>query len=96
MATTQTDTIRVIAYREADMWVAQCLEYDISAQGSDFQTTMRRLTATVHCEADYTSKKHGKAFATIGSAPETFFHMFDAAEGEAMRAAENMALKIAA
>lgn len=96
MANTESNTIRVIAYREGDMWVAQCLEHDISAQGADFQTVMRRLAATLHCEADYTKEKHGEAFATIDAAPETFFHMFEAAEGEALRAAENMELKIAA
>lgn len=96
MTTTNTETIRVIAFREADMWVAQCLEYDISAQGVDFPTVVRRLSATLGCEADYTTKKHGKAFATIDPAPETFFNMFDAIECEAMLGADNMALKIAA
>jgi hypothetical protein len=96
MAKTNPDTIRVIAYREPDSWVAQCLEYDISSQGADFQTAMARLQATVNCEADYTRRKHGEAFKSIGPAPRIFFDMFEAADGEAMRASENMELKIAA
>ena len=94
MTTTTTESIRVIAFREGDTWVAQCLEHDISAQGHDFQTVVRRLTATVNCESQYTIKKHGVEFATIDPAPRTFFDMFDAA-GESLRS-DNMEYKIAA
>jgi len=94
MTTKNTETIRVIAYREADMWVAQCLEHDISAQGCDFETCMRRLTATVNAEAEYTLKNHGSEFASIDRAPKTYFDMFEAV-GESLRA-DNMELKIAA
>lgn len=94
MTTTTSESIRVVAFREGDMWVAQCLEHDISAQGCDFQTAMRRLTATVNCESQYTLKNHGAEFATIDPAPEVFFAMFDAA-GDSLRA-DNMEYKIAA
>lgn len=95
MTTNNTETIRVIAYREDEMWVAQCLEYDISAQGHSFQACMRRLTATVNAESEYTLKRHGSEFATIDSAPQTYFDMFEAAMGESLRA-DNMEWKIAA
>lgn len=95
MTTTTTETIRVIAFREADAWVAQCLEHDISAQGSDFPTCMRRLTATLNAESAYTMKEHGEEFATIDPAPKTFFDMFEDAMGESLRA-DNMEWKIAA
>jgi hypothetical protein len=94
MATTNTDSIRVIAYREGGVWVAQCIEHDIAAQGADFQTAMRRLTATVNAECEHTLEKHGQRFANIDPAPKKFEHMFDAAEQSLQ--ARNMEWRIAA
>lgn len=94
MATTNKDSIRVIAYREGDAWIAQCLEHDISAQGADFQSAMRRLTATVNAECRYTLEKHGEEFANIDPAPKQFERMFDAIEQSLQ--AEKMELRIAA
>lgn len=94
MSTGKHDTIRVIAYREGEAWVAQCVEYDISAQGADFDTAMRRLTGTVNAECDYTREKHGKEFAGIDAAPAVFAEWFDAAH-QSLRT-DNMELRIAA
>lgn len=94
MTDTNKSGIRVIAYRDGDVWVAQCLEYDISAQGADFQTAMRRLTATVNIECQHTRRTHGEAFASIEPAPEHFERMFEAAEQSL--ASENMEWRIAA
>jgi hypothetical protein len=80
MATTNPDTIRVIAYREGEAWVAQCLEYDIHAQGADFQAAMRRVTAAVNAECHYTLEKHGEAFKSIDPAPTVFHEMFEATD----------------
>jgi hypothetical protein len=95
MSTVNRESIRVIVYREGDAWVAQCIEHDISAQGCDFQTAMRRLTATVNAESSYTVKKHGKEFASIDPAPKIFADMFEAGE-QSLIAAENLELRIAA
>lgn len=94
MATTNTDVIRVIAYREDDAWIAQCLEHDIAAQGASFRDAMRRLTATVNLECEYTLEKHGEAFANIDPAPEKFEQMFAACEHSLQ--SENLEWRIAA
>ena len=78
MSTDNHDTIRVVVYREDEAWIAQCVEYDICAQGKDFDTAMRRLIGTVNAECDYTLKKHGKEFAGIGPAPSVFADKFEA------------------
>ena len=83
MATTNPPSIRVVAYRDGDVWVAQCLEYDIHAQGADYQTAMRRLTAAVNAECDYTREKYGEEFKSIDRAPKLFEEMFQAA-GESL------------
>jgi hypothetical protein len=94
MATTNSEAIRVIAFREGDKWIAQCLEYDISAQGVAFQDAMRRLTLTVNAEFEYTREKHGEAFANIAPAPEEFEAMF--ATIELSLQSDNLEWKIAA
>jgi hypothetical protein len=94
MATTNRESMRVIAYRDGEAWVAQCIEHDISAQGCDFQTAMRRLIATVNAESKYTLENHGKEFATIDPAPPVFAAMFDAADQSLQN--DNMEWRIAA
>jgi hypothetical protein len=56
---------------------------------------MRRLTATVNCESDYTVRKHGVEFATIDPAPQILFDLFETGSGESLHA-DNMEWKIAA
>ena len=94
MTTCEHDTIRVIAYREADAWVAQCIEYDICAHGDDFDTAMRRLTGTVNAECRHTMEKHGKVFEGIDPAPAIYADWFDAAHQTLHT--DNMELRIAA
>ncbi|MGN6356078.1 MAG: hypothetical protein ACTHLU_01190 [Novosphingobium sp.] len=94
MNTTTSDPLRVIAYREGDAWVAQVVEYDIAAQGCDFETAMRRLRATVRAECKHTRAKHGTDFAGIGPAPAVFAEWFDAAHQSLMT--DHLELRIAA
>ena len=94
MTTCEHDTIRVIAYREGEAWIAQCIEYDICAQGTDFDTAMRRLVGTVNAECRHTLDKHGKEFAGIDPAPPVFADLFEA--GHQSLRTDNMELRIAA
>lgn len=75
-------SIRVIAYRDGDSWVAQCLEYDISAQGSDFDTAMQRLEIVVNAQCEYTQREYGQAFARIDPAPQAFTARWDRMAGD--------------
>lgn len=88
------DTIRVVVYRDCEAWIAQCVEYDICAQGSDFDTAMRRLIGTVNAECKYTLEKFGKEFAGIGPAPAVFADKFEA--GHQPLRTNGMELRIAA
>ena len=94
MSTEAHDVIRVVVYRDDEAWIAQCVEYDICAQGSDFDTAMRRLIGTVNAECDYTLKKHGKEFAGIEPAPSVFADKFEA--GTQSLRTDGMELRIAA
>jgi hypothetical protein len=68
-----TNPIRIIAYTENGMWVGQCLEHDIGAQGATEEEMLERLDAVLHAELEYTTKTHGEAFANIEPAPQFFF-----------------------
>lgn len=74
---TQTDTIRVIVFKEDGQWVAQCLEFDISAQADDLDTLSERLVVTLKAEIRESLERHGKPFAGIDPAPKRFHMMWD-------------------
>jgi hypothetical protein len=77
MATGSVETIRVIAFQDSGMWVAQCLEYDIGAQAADLDTLRDRLEATLRAEYLESMERHKKPFAGIGPAPDRFHRMWD-------------------
>lgn len=52
--------IRAIVYREGDVYVAQCIEYDIATQASDIETLLDRLELTIEAEFE-ACEEAGKA-----------------------------------
>ena len=72
---TFTDTIRVIMFRDGDMWVAQCLEYDIGVQAEDIDTLSDRLKVVLKTE--FRVSADGKPFDGIEPAPERFQQMWE-------------------
>ena len=95
MTETTTESLRVVAFREGDQWVAQCLEYDIQAQGSSFQCATRRLRGAVTSEMRYTHDKFGAPFEGIDPAPELYHDLFNSAD-QPMQADDNVEMRIAA
>ena len=71
------ETLRVVVFQDNGMWVAQCLEHDIGAQGADFDTLMARLEVTVKAELKESLEKHGQPFKGIAPAPERFQQMWE-------------------
>jgi hypothetical protein len=72
--------LRVVAFREGDAWIAQCVDYDLSVQGADLAQVKRRMTALIKLEADFTTKNSGECFAGLEPAPDYFQAMFEQAE----------------
>lgn len=70
-------TIRVIVFKDADLWVAQCIEHDIGAQAPDVDTLMARLQVVMSAELKESLDKHKVPFAGIEPAPERFSLMWD-------------------
>lgn len=42
--------VRVVVFREEDMYVAQCLEFDIATQAHDIEGVLDRLDLTIEAE----------------------------------------------
>jgi hypothetical protein len=72
--------LRVVAFREGDCWIAQCVEYDLCVQGNDIAQAKRRMEALIRLEAQHTLEQNGELFAGIDPAPDYFASMFDGAE----------------
>lgn len=73
------DQIRIVVFKEGDVWVAQCLEYDICTQAPTTKSLRRRINATIDAERDYSLKHKREPFAGIGKAPKHFFDMWEKA-----------------
>jgi hypothetical protein len=73
----ESDGIRAVIFQDGDLWVAQCLEYDIGAQAHDLDTVRRRLGLAIEIEQRTSMEVHGKEFAGIDRAPTCFFEMWE-------------------
>jgi hypothetical protein len=70
-------TIRAVIFQDGNIWVAQCLEYDIGAQAPDPETVRLRLEAAIEIERRTSIEVHGSEFAGIDPAPTRFFRMWE-------------------
>lgn len=69
--------LRVLICHEYGWVVAQCLEYDVCAQGKTVHDALTHLTlALVELERD-SLQQHGQAFAHTKPAPEKFHAMWN-------------------
>ena len=82
-----TEHLRVIVLREADQWVAQCLEYDIGAQAEGLDELHERFMMTLDVERRVSLERNGKAFAGIDPAPK-YYHDLWANCAKGFRASE--------
>ena len=73
----ELEHLRVIVYREGDVYVAQCLEHDIATQGPDIPAALERLDLTIDAECAISKEAGGKAFDRIPSAPNYFHTLWD-------------------
>lgn len=64
--------IRFVAFREGELWVAQCLEFDIGAQANSRQEIQRRIPAVLQCEVKEGKARYGAPFSGLDVAPPHF------------------------
>jgi hypothetical protein len=73
-------TVNVLAFRESDFWVAQCLEYDISARSDTLAKAMTALRRAFAANLAANRELGRKALEGIPPAPLRFRQMFESAE----------------
>jgi hypothetical protein len=69
--------IRAILFRDGDLWVGQCIEYDIGAQAKTLTELHKKLELTVMLDLQESVKRHGVPFKGIQPAPSYFADMWD-------------------
>ena len=69
--------LRVVVFQEDGYWVAQCIEYDIGAQGKTFRDMTMHFALTAALDLDESVNRHGELFAGIDPAPAYFEKMWE-------------------
>ena len=69
--------VRVVVFREEDMYVAQCLEFDIATQAPDIEGVLDRLDLTIEAECQMSKEATGEPFSGIPPAPVYFHHLWE-------------------
>ena len=70
-------TLRVIVFREGDIYVAQGIELDISTQAKDIDTLIKRLDLTIDAECAMSLERGGKRFEGVPSAPNYYHDLWE-------------------
>ena len=78
----QANQIRAILFKEGDLWVAQCLEFDIGAQARDLDELRGRLMLAIEAERRESIERCGEAFSGISAAPPHFHDLWEKRSGE--------------
>lgn len=75
----KTLEIRVLVLREGDSYVAQCLEFDIAAQGKTIPEVNRAFELTLKGQVALDLQKGKRPFEGIPRAPERYWEIFEKA-----------------
>lgn len=77
MTHTHNDSLRVVVFMEQGMWAAQCLEYDIGAQGKTIKEAVSLFVATLELDRRESISRYSQEFAGIDPAPQYFEEMWE-------------------
>lgn len=72
-------SVRVLIFQDGDAYVAQCLEFDISAFAPDKKTLRERFLSVFSLEMNLSLDRNGAPFAGIDPAPRHFHAMWEKA-----------------
>jgi hypothetical protein len=69
--------LRVVVYRDGDLYMAQGLEVDIATQSKDIPSLLVRLDLTIEAECAMSKERGGEPFSGIGPAPNYFHGLWE-------------------
>ena len=73
-------SLRVLFKRASQMWVAQCLEHDLAAQGPSLETARIAFERTLAAQVQLDLSRGLAPLAGIPPAPQEYFQIFAEAE----------------
>jgi hypothetical protein len=71
-------TVRAVLFREGDVWVAQCLEYDFAAQAKTRKRLQQELQNAIRTQIQMSEESGNEPFAGFAPAPEKYWRMYEA------------------
>lgn len=77
--------VNVVAFREGDLWVAQCIEYDIAARSKSFDDLREKFERTFMANLCVSMELGRMSLEGIGPAPLEILHMYEAAKESMVR-----------
>ena len=80
MPESKTFYISVLFFKSGDLWVAQCLEYDIVAQGSNLSNVTRSFEHTFIGQIILDIQQGKEPLYGFGQAPPKYWEKFDIGE----------------
>ena len=81
MSKAKNSELRVVVFKDGDVYVAQCLEHDICAQAADIKSLRDRIDAAVDAEREYARALGKNLSESVAPAPKYFFEMWDKSWG---------------
>lgn len=75
-------TVRAVAFRNGQNWVAQCLEYDIATQAKTLDALLYELERIVVAHLCVAEKEGTRPFNGISRAPKRFWEMYRGARSK--------------
>lgn len=81
MSKAKSGKIRVVVFKDGDMFVAQCLEHDICTQAADMKTLRHRMDALLEAERAHARASGKKPFEGIDPAPKHYVEMWETGWG---------------
>lgn len=74
-------TMRVVVFKDGDLWIAQGLERDICARGSDLRDVQERFKMLMELETDFSLQQKKQPLEGIEPAPKHFHDMWEQRSG---------------
>jgi len=72
--------LRVLFVRDGDLWAAQCIDYDIAAQGRSITEAKTAFEQTIIGQILFDIKRGKQPLTDLRPAPESYREKFEAAE----------------
>jgi hypothetical protein len=71
------NVLKILLLTEGSAWIAQCLQFDITAQGRSYRDALDRLQVLFWAEHYQALNEDRTPFSNLDKAPERYWVMFE-------------------